>query len=1773
MGQKLASVSIIALATALNVAGTAQADSLYNAIVDWSAETVTIAAGSTSVPINNNQNNNNVDPVATVSGTLVGIPTTGTQDYDGVVAILVDDNSISTLSVLNTAVTYDDVSPTYLDPLHLNPQTWNSIEMWTATGSGATSAATLASLQSSDNGASLKSSITTSEIRISSSDLFAGSTQGLTGNTILAQAIGNEAINTVSGDINPLLSSTEGGFTAISGGPTLGNAANGNAIGASATALVASVQENSLANSSSTIDDTRIGSLAVVIDTTSTIENTGLNVTGNTIEATITGNSAVNQVNLDDALDPGHASALMFNGSAGVASAQRNTIAGRTYLAQVSESDIEAGLSAGTPIGNMSGSTIDFSGNRIAAAGTGNTASNLVRLGDGISQNGTFPTGAISLTRSSTVLIAGSGSDGNTNVIGDLFIGNHQYGQLEINAEVGDLAGDTDDGDMNVLVESLLTSKVEATGNSIGASATGNNVVNTIAVAGATTLDSLVSLGNAQLQTDGSSSSATTNGDIVVSAATLGTITGDIVGSHVSADENSLFADASGNIAANRITLDGSTMTGAAVNPQFNFVQSTHATMESRVAADYGIVSGQFARESEYTSNTIGAIAVEAANVQGAAGSTIEDSTISASDNSISAQSVANRVTLNSFTVSDDGKASSFSGTVGVINLQVAEGSDTIASDHLNMTSSVLDSDDPLGGGLVSVNATARTIDNADISADGNRVAASVIGNLVDAKSNMISITAVAVSDGVPSPTDQLSTPVATVYRSLADAVIPNATPDGLPDTVVQGGFVLVNDQSVENIGFDADPVSFSAYVQGKISVQVGSTDPLSTLTNTDISASFNSITAASAGNQAGNSLGVDAITLDATSTLANTQTFSDEDGGAGSFSGGLDATLTAASIELLASAGATTIANIDAQANDNLLQSSGRINTATNHLMVQANSQNVVDVVTGGDVNLVEMGSVSLAGFTAGNTLMRAETGLLNSQEFGDLNAAGVIGAANNVSVSSTVDNEGGSLAGSVVEADRNTISVLVLGNDAANSLTLSVATFDLSEAGSASAANGPLGVIANHQRANAGVGIGLVASLDFDRIQASVAGVDTQVSGSDVSADSNSIRALGRVNNATNLLDVSGTSYVEAVSATPSVEILDVAANTELAANDLAFGIASYQANGVDVTSGLQLPIVIADAKFVPIIDDTSVSASLNAIVGEARGNDAFNGATLDFGTNHVSGFVASLQQTTDDGANLTSDVYFAYISASAGEQLAQSVTDSHFAADGNAIAAIVSANRATNSATATGTNLYSGTGLTTPSVVIDPAGSSDIIVAADLSVVNVQGAEAIVSDQDDVLTATVFSTSTSVVLDSFDSGSATVDNNLVLTDATIHTAFNTATLDAKANVGAAGDTPSASVVSQQIVTSGSAATALTIGGNTIAATVFDMSDARSASVSLEGNAIVAQATGGSVSNRLNVLADAAIVGGTPAAAPAFTTTTLTLNADFSVLNVQSGETDIRADNQGTYLVTDIGIDALTPVNNDTVTVENNAIQAKAAGFVARNVLVLDAGSSSDATGQAGSRQAIVAGSEIRSSVAAAQLRSYFSAGASGSSISTSNNAVTSVSTGNNALNAVQSGAGASLQESSGAGGAIDPAMGIGVTGSDYAVLNWQSVASTTVTSSVSDTLVGVDGLAGALGVNDSAVTVNGNQVLAQSTGNSAVSSLALNTGTFEHPSASIFNLQTNSETTVSANVSGVTVGIGLGGGTVSGPSSNSTFSVRGNEVGATAIGNNGVNRLTAD
>lgn len=200
-------------------------------------------------------------------------------------------------------------------------------------------------------------------------------------------------------------------------------------------------------------------------------------MTDSNIRAQVTGNDGETTVIIDN--DKSHD----LNGSAGVSNLQVSV--GSQFIALVQDSVIEFGDSVGgKAVVDLEGSTLNFTGNDILAAATANQAANGVLLDKGVTITGPTP-GA---SQANTFLV---GSPDVANVAADLFVQSVQYVAVADGAESF--------ADLNVLVEDMTEgSAVDATGNSIGAEATGNDAVSTIEVIDAQKLDTLVALQSLQ---------------------------------------------------------------------------------------------------------------------------------------------------------------------------------------------------------------------------------------------------------------------------------------------------------------------------------------------------------------------------------------------------------------------------------------------------------------------------------------------------------------------------------------------------------------------------------------------------------------------------------------------------------------------------------------------------------------------------------------------------------------------------------------------------------------------------------------------------------------------------------------------------------------------------------------------------------------------------------------------------------------------------------------------------------------------------------------------------------------------------------------------------------------------------------------------------------------------------------------------------------------------------------------------------------------------------
>lgn len=1029
-----------------------------------------------------------------------------------------------------------------------------------------------------------------------------------------------------------------------------------------------------------------------------------------------------------------------------------------------------------------------------------------------------------------------------------------------------------------------------------------------------------------------------------------------------------------------------------------------------------------------------------------------------------------------------------------------------------------------------------------------------------------------------------------------------NIESDDLPQTTVNSGFSLISDQSFEDSGVNPVSASIRGDIdnQDLIDVNIGSTDANAVVKNVDVSASDNDVVARVNLNTANNAIEIGqnskVETLDANITLVNTQTFWDE---FGQFNGAglIQVDIDSAEIDIAVDAGATTIDNLNVAANSNATLGEARISKATNTVAVSTQTQVVTGLIAGANVQSVNIGD--------DKSTVRSEVGLVNDQDFnglmdsvsGDLSDSGVSVEVDESDIFVTVSTNDGSLTNSVAEADGNSIRAVSLGNDATNALSLDVGSVDLSQALIAGGAgNAPLAIISNAQRgsdADQADGAGFWAEVDANFIQVDLSGIDNDITNVQASVDGNLQEALARANNGKNVLTVTGGTYVEAATTTPLVQAQNLVGGGEVAAEDLAFGIASYQLNGYDVEAFGEDTDIDVDVSGDIQIDSSQLSVSDNVMTIQARSNDNINDASVKFTTNNVSAFVANVQAPGSDVVRVaaTGEDIFLYVNGSGSD-----ATDTNVDVDGNRISVIGTVNRALlNTLSVDGTDLFSGTGSTTPSALVDPAGViGDVSVVSDASVMNVQGEDIVGSNFDEVVDVYGEDIDFTANFDVFNSGSISVDNNLQLNQGIIHSAnnllgmgasyaYNEATgavsLSATGNV--ANIAATGSIVSQQIVTDDSE---VVVRGEDLdlEIDVNDISSIDAVALSVSNNDLLNQAIGGTVLNRMDVLAGATITGvvatPTPEIGDLSAGNPLVANADFNIVNYQAGETEVFASGEDTEL--SIEMNSAADAVGDSLTVRGNELESSATGFNASNILVLNSKSSSDATANVLNRQDI--GNATVEAVQSEDpqgdpIQLFIDANGNGavdSSVTLDDNKVSSVANGNVALNALSTTAGSTLQESSGAGITIDPAGPVFVapTNSDYSVLNAQNFTDASAVSETSDVSIYIDGFSGATGVDNSAFSVSDNTVKAASTANRAENYLVLNTGTFQHPSSTVGNLQSTSGATISATASNVTIGIG-NGDNVAGQSDNSSFTVRGNQIGATAIGNSAVGSITGN
>lgn len=492
-----------------------------------------------------------------------------------------------------------------------------------------------------------------------------------------------------------------------------------------------------------------------------------------------------------------------------------------------------------------------------------------------------------------------------------------------------------------------------------------------------------------------------------------------------------------------------------------------------------------------------------------------------------------------------------------------------------------------------------------------------------------------------------------------------------------------------------------------------------------------------------------------------------------------------------------------------------------------------------------------------------------------------------------------------------------------------------------------------------------------------------------------------------------------------------------------------------------------------------------------------------------------------------------------------VAGSIDGSRLSVDGNAAQGSVIANNAANTVLVDANSVAQANDAATAQVSLGDF--DEMTVVADHSLANLQQAEG-------SLDSTVHAT---FAVDAVEGASIlgstiSVSDNVQSATAVANTAANRLAADANA------------------IEASSALASVQIGdGVSVAASsdmeVFAPAASAGSTITLSGNrntalAVVNDATNTSTVTGTNVegsFGNAFLVDGSQAVADHLVTNNQAAFATVSSDASTSVSNEDRLNQTGLALI------------DGSVTLSDNRTTAEASANRAANSLTLDGAAGSAAT-------AGIANLQISNALVEASATATIDVALSGNgvdaalndgTIAVTGNATTALARGNAASNALVVTSGATYGAGPAQAGSQLSPFG-GQASAQAAVLNAQNNAGPVTASATSVTYgVALNGQGGSVpgAASTGSIAVTGNTVAAQAYGNTATNSVvmtALNGGT---PTAAIANYQSNSGP-VTATATSVNFGIASPRGTVTG----STLQTSGNQVGATAIGNNVVTTI---
>lgn len=1470
------------------------------------------------------------------------------------------------------------------------------------TGPGRTGAATL--LHSTNTGV-ISSLVQGNSLSIDLTGFVDGSAAN-NNNAIGARTVVNEGVSSIAGVVPNGYSSVTPGSVGISSlfGTTESTAAG--------SIVVTTAQRASDATATATAAN-NVVSLALTADTLAAVQ-AGAALTGNRISASVKGNSSASTIDIKAGGAPA------FAGSAVVSNTQIGLNA--SALAVNSAATVSATVSGVNGVSQLGGS-LAVSGNSIGSAATGNEAlgSGLAPVGNRILlADGLAFAGAGGATPGAIL----NGYAGGSAVGADLLIANTQSNQGAVNGPTV-VSSSTSNGAIRATVDSLVNGNVNLAANNITSSATGNAASSALASgAGAASFDGSVALASQQDNSNVGISASNTGSSIVATVGVVGDNrinAGEVQDSSVSVAGNRSSASARGNEVGQSLSLNATTLalgTTVDLNSQSNLLQASGAaTVSSRQLNTGAPVTAD---------NTNSSIGQRAGAVTGP--------TLSVNGNTQEAVALANNVS-NQLTLTGTTVGSG----AGILSMQRVAPEDIDPNSAVNAT---------LSGAraFLEAGSVANGVTGSTLALTNNRQEAIGYGNLANNAMTVTGTTLAAPSTlGVASTVTfdanlekVLGGNVVAAYGVLNDQSVRSdvsaratRTAGASADIVVTGALgnstvlnngntlaaeaygnfgqssLTLNATNLNGAGFSsvANLTSLQE-VDAAITAQAATGAAALTTINggvgsnaavASVSASGNRIDAQASGSRVANVLNVNATNIATVAATPTEASFGDAIIGNGlelttnaSFSlqnaqsgqGGVTATLRdggnvlPSDVRIAISGDVTRSAVV---ADGNTARASATSNNASNALAIDALG------------SLASSSALQNAQFTrAGVNALIGQAGTAGTPAV----AAGTYTTGAAATAVPTADVVYNAQTGSFAVASGKTVTFSTAGagtDKAALENYLSSLGFTVDSAAGTASVTGTTVNLSSLNNVNQGVSNGS-STYSFSGFTTSgvlatngtpnLGGVNLAVGGavtdSALSVSGNTTYGLARGNAATNLTSVKGNAITSGSNA-------DVASAGEVSGRGVT--VADHALSNVQAITGTNaINSNVYGSFFIAAqpgadISRSSLSVSGNTQMAEARANIAGNSLTLE-GTGLTA--VSALQSVQSSVAAVNASSNLNLFAPGA-------VSDSSVLLSNNSNIALAVINDATNSLTATGSQV--GTG--------QPGNSS---VGSSF---NGLTAENLLANQQMATTAVSSAASTSLNnQEAFASGTGgairstlSILDNTTAAEATANQASNTATVTGTAS-------QAASVALRNIQDSGANVTATATSAARVALAPLAQDALNASTVLLDGNSTTALARGNTASNVLNSLAGSAYgpaSGGSVVSGGG----SMAVSANAGILNSQSNTGAVSASSTGASYQVALNYSGGNAAVSSSLGVVGNQVAAQAYGNSAVNQLTLNALNTGTPAAAVGSYQS------NSGAVTAAVNSVVFGAGITGamtgSTVRTNGNQITATAVGNSVVSSI--------------------------------------------------------------------------------------------------------------------------------------------------------------------